>query len=104
MFSIVVSWSVFLTPAYQESVNCKKELTYAMQLKKPIIPCLVDSETDPQWVPSDWLGLSISDLLYLNWTDTHDDNFTVKCDELIAKIHALTGSPSPAVSDSELDD
>lgn len=94
----------FLTPAYEKSANCKKELTYAMQLGKPIIPCLLGSTDDPKWRPSDWLGLSISDLLYLNWTDIHEKNFTVKCDELVAKIHILTGSPSPAVSDSDQED
>ena len=32
----------FATEAYRKSVNCQKELTYANQLKKPIIPVLVE--------------------------------------------------------------
>lgn len=32
----------FATEAYRASVNCQKELTYANQLKKPIIPVLVE--------------------------------------------------------------
>jgi hypothetical protein len=32
----------FATEAYRASVNCQKELTYANQLKKPIIPILIE--------------------------------------------------------------
>ena len=90
----------FLTPAYQESANCKKELTYAMQLKKTIIPCLVGAADQPGWRPTDWLGLSIADLLYLDFSTITEDTMAIKFDELIDKIHALAGT-SPAVSDDE---
>jgi hypothetical protein len=93
----------FITPEYQESVNCKKELTYAMQLKKPIIPCLVGSDEDPHWRPSNWLGITIADLLYIDFTGIDEENFDSKCNELILKIHALVGS-SPPATDSENED
>lgn len=32
----------FATESYRKSVNCQKELTYASQLKKPILPVLIE--------------------------------------------------------------
>jgi hypothetical protein len=82
----------FLTPEYQESINCKKELTYASELHKPIIPCILGShDKTVKWKPSQWLGLTITDLLYLNFTDINDENFQIKCQELINKIHSVLG-------------
>ena len=31
----------FLTPKYEESENCKLELTFAKELKKPIVPVIL---------------------------------------------------------------
>jgi len=93
----------FLTPEYQASANCKKELTYASQLKKPIIPCILGSQDKTiQWKPSQWLGLTITDLLYLDFTDVNDDNFEMKCQALINKINSAIGmkrslSPPPTI-------
>lgn len=86
----------FLTPEYQQSANCKKELTYAMQLKKIVIPVLIGSDEDPKWKPSDWLGLTIADILYLNFKNIDENNFQLKCEELINKIdqHLPKDSPS----------
>jgi hypothetical protein len=51
----------FWTPEYQGSINCKKELTYASELHKPIIPCILGShDKSVEWKPS---GLTITDLL-----------------------------------------
>jgi hypothetical protein len=92
----------FLTPEYQESINCKKELTYASQLRKPIIPCIVGSmDKTIHWKPTQWLGLTITDLLYLNFDDIDHLNFQIKCEELIKKINSLLGinrskSPQPS--------
>ncbi len=90
----------FITPEYQESANCKKELTYAMQLHKPIIPCLLGSDEEENWRPSDWLGITIADLLYIDFSGIDKSNFASKCNELILKIHALIGS-SPLASDCD---
>ena len=77
----------FLTPQYEESKNCKKELTYAVQLGKPIVPCLLKSkETSVKWKPSKWLGLTIADLVYLNLATVTDSNFQEKCQQLMASI------------------
>lgn len=93
----------FLSEAYQKSANCKKELTYAMQLKKPIIPILLPTQDNIRWTPSDWLGLTIADILYLNFTDINDDNFEEKCDQLIEKIYSLVGD-EPTLSTDDDDD
>ncbi len=80
----------FLTPEYQESINCKKELRYASELNKPIIPCIIGSQDKTiKWKPSQWLGITITDLIYLNLTDINDDNFEIKCKELIDKINSI---------------
>ena len=77
----------FLTPEYEESKNCKKELTYAVQLGKPIVPCLLKSKgTSVKWKPSKWLGLTIADLVYLNLTTINDSNFEEKCQQLMERI------------------
>jgi hypothetical protein len=58
----------FLTPAYQNSANCKRELTYALRHGRAIIPCMVGSkEQGGNWKASDWLGMSIADILYLDF-------------------------------------
>jgi hypothetical protein len=82
----------FLTPEYQESINCKKELRYASELHKAIIPCIVGSKDKTiKWKPSHWLAFTITDLLYLDFTDIDDNNFQIKCEELINKIDSVLG-------------
>ncbi|UJR29810.1 hypothetical protein I4U23_017354 [Adineta vaga] len=100
----------FLTPEYQASVYCKKELTYASELQKPIISCLLGSnDKTTKWKPSQWLGLTIADLLYLNFTKVNDDNFDEKCQELLDKIQLILGnnclsSPPPSSSSQQQSD
>jgi hypothetical protein len=92
----------FLTPEYQDSLYCKKELTYAAQLRKPIIPCILTSQDNTlHWKPTQWLGFTITDLLYLDFTDVNDQNFEIKCQQLINKINSVIGikpslSPQPS--------
>ena len=62
-----------LTPGYQETIHCKQQMSYAANLCKPIIPCVVgkrnrfddpeqdedeDEENDDEWSSDDWLGSS----------------------------------------------
>jgi hypothetical protein len=46
----------FMSPAYQESANCKLELKFAQQSGVPIVPVMVQAE----WRASDWLGAVLS--------------------------------------------
>ncbi|CAF1361288.1 unnamed protein product [Adineta steineri] len=51
----------FLTQAYQDSKNCRKEFTYAEELGKTIIPVYMESK----WKPSSWLGVNLAGALYI---------------------------------------
>ena len=55
-------------PALQESANCRREASYANDLKKPIIPIIMEQDYKPDgsW---GWLGLIIAGKLYYNLSD-----------------------------------
>ena len=56
---------VLVTHKYKESANCRREASYANDLKKPIIPIIME----PQYSPDGswgWLGLIIAGKLYYN--------------------------------------
>ncbi len=81
----------FLTPAYQNSANCKRELNYAVETNTPIIPCIVGTkEMGAVWNPTSWLGMSIAGILYLDFNDleNNDAKFKIKCQELLQRIEA----------------
>jgi hypothetical protein len=82
----------FLTPEYQDSEYCKRELRYASELHKPIIPIMIGSDDKTiKWKPSQWLGFTITDLIYLDFTNIHQNNLENKCHELIEKINSILG-------------
>ena len=82
----------FLTPEYQDSEYCKKELRYASELHKPIIPILVGSDDKTfKWRPSQWLGFTITDLIYLDFTNIDGNNLDKKGYELLEKINSILG-------------
>ncbi|CAF4029252.1 unnamed protein product [Rotaria sordida] len=72
----------FLTQKYQDSQNCKEEFKYARKKNKPMIPCLIN----PGWKPDGWLDMGINDLLYIDFKKTTENNFQLKCEELLEKI------------------
>jgi len=82
----------FLTPAYEASANCKRELTYALDRNAPVIPCIIGSPKDPKWKPAGWLGMSIANLVYLNFREINATNFESKCQELLQRIQSITGT------------
>jgi hypothetical protein len=85
----------FMTPEYQKSDACKKELTYADNLKKRIIPCvLVDKK---KWWPTGWLGFIITGKQYINFCDISDANIRTKVSDLIARIKS---EPTAAAAQS----
>ncbi|CAM4983626.1 unnamed protein product [Rotaria socialis] len=53
----------FNTVAYSKSINCQKEFTYATQLKKTILPVLLENEKSFQ---DTWLGKAIESLEKVN--------------------------------------
>jgi hypothetical protein len=43
------------------------------------------------WKPSNWLGMSIADILYLDFSglDNNDTKLQTKCQELLTKLNAV---------------
>ncbi|CAF2623870.1 unnamed protein product [Rotaria sp. Silwood2] len=76
----------FMTPKYQDYPFCRKELQYAGDLRKPIIPCLLT----PDWLQSNWLGFLTAGLIWLDFRDISDDNIEQKLQRMIDFIHILT--------------
>ncbi|CAM4788055.1 unnamed protein product [Rotaria magnacalcarata] len=66
----------FSTVAYSNSINCQKEFTYARQLKKSIVPVLLENEKNLQ---NTWLGIIITSLDKVNMQDESqlDLNFNI---------------------------
>lgn len=74
----------FATEAYRKSVNCQKELTYANQLKKPIIPVLVEDIDISQ---EDWLSMIIASVNHVQLNEADfDDSFK----QLTERLDALS--------------
>ncbi|XP_069545869.1 uncharacterized protein [Brachyistius frenatus] len=59
----------FMTPAYQASRNCKKELNYADTREVVILPVML---TD-NWEASEWLGLITAGLLWVDFRNAEED-------------------------------
>ena len=76
----------FLTPEYQMSRNCRSELEYARTVEKRIIPCMLNVKTGNKWTPSDWLGIVIAGLNYIDMRDQSESKIRSKADELIDRI------------------
>ncbi|CAF1345561.1 unnamed protein product [Adineta ricciae] len=103
----------FLTPEYQETSACERELTYAANQRKIIIPVIVgksnafdasndeeeDDEDDDEedWFPNDWLGLIVADLSVIYFDGVTKENIGEKCDELKTRIeNTLKNTIAPA--------
>lgn len=77
----------FMTPKYQSNHFCQRELKYAADQRKPIIPCLMT----PDWQQSDWLGLITAGLIWLDFRDVADTNLEKKLQRLTNFIDIITG-------------
>ncbi|CAF3704290.1 unnamed protein product [Rotaria socialis] len=76
----------FMTPEYQDSINCKNELQYAREKKKHIIPCMIGDKQNKQWKPTDWLEFTVTGLNYIDFQEESDQNIRLKAEELINRI------------------
>ncbi|CAF2614779.1 unnamed protein product [Rotaria sp. Silwood2] len=72
----------FNTVAYSKSINCQKELTYASQLKKNIVPVLLENDKEFQ---NTWLDMIIASLNAINMQD--DNQFNSSIDTLMQRIN-----------------
>ncbi|XP_028299338.1 uncharacterized protein LOC114461451 isoform X2 [Gouania willdenowi] len=59
----------FMTPSYQASRNCKKELNYADTREVTIIPVMLADN----WEASEWLGLITAGLLWVDFRRAEED-------------------------------
>jgi hypothetical protein len=78
----------FMTPKYQNSRNCEKELLYAERRRVSIIPCRLTRD----WEPSTWLGLLIAGLVWVDFRETTEANVDLKIDKLIDQIRVVAGT------------
>ncbi|CAF3792173.1 unnamed protein product [Rotaria sp. Silwood1] len=76
----------FVTPKYQQSQYCEKELSYADSCKVPIIPCYM---AEKEWKPTSWLGIIVHDLPRVNFRDANKTNISEKFEELLKKIESV---------------
>ncbi|CAF3822688.1 unnamed protein product [Rotaria magnacalcarata] len=77
----------FMTPKYQNSRNCEKELLYAERRRVSIIPCRLTRD----WEPSTWLGLITAGLVWVDFREATEMNIDLKIDRLIDQIRIVTG-------------
>ncbi|XP_071359866.1 uncharacterized protein [Trachinotus anak] len=59
----------FMTPAYQASRSCKKELNYADTREVIIVPVMLAED----WEASEWLGLITAGLLWVDFRNAEKD-------------------------------
>ncbi|XP_036372463.1 uncharacterized protein LOC118769463 [Megalops cyprinoides] len=88
----------FMTPAYQASRSCKKELNYADMRGVNIVPVMLAKN----WEASEWLGLITAGLLWMDFRNAEksDDHFE-KCvksleDEIMFSVGNLLTVEAPA--------
>lgn len=65
----------FMTPAYQASRSCKKELNYADTREVMIVPIML---TD-NWEASEWLGLITAGLLWVDFRNAEAEEHFEMC-------------------------
>lgn len=56
---------IFRSPKYQESKNCKKELSYVDDKDVPIVPVMLQRD----WKAASWLGLITAGALWVDFRD-----------------------------------
>ena len=75
-----------VTQKYSLSANCRREVSLADALKKPLIPLLLEQI---KWPPDGPMSMVFTELLYINFSKDETVQLTWKCDqfdELIGKL------------------
>ena len=87
------AWVVicFITPAYESSDDCRKQLRFAESHKKKIVPIILTSN----WSPSGWLDFTITDIQRLNWDTIRSDDVSEKMPELLLRLRTLFTGKKP---------
>ncbi|KAJ3047393.1 hypothetical protein HK097_011574, partial [Rhizophlyctis rosea] len=90
----------FLSVHYETSANCKRELCFASDRKKPIVPVRLDSG------PFTWSHVITAGALYVNMSDAYAD-WNEKINELVANVEAALNrlnqqlSPQPPIAQQQ---
>ncbi|UJR24612.1 hypothetical protein I4U23_005987 [Adineta vaga] len=83
----------FMTPEYQKSKNCKRELEYADKLEIPVISCRCRAD----FKPSGWLGLIAAGLVSYDFRDLSDKPVNATMNKLINYIQRSILKIAPTV-------
>ncbi|CAF1436813.1 unnamed protein product [Rotaria sp. Silwood1] len=83
----------FMTPKYQSSKSCRKELEYAEKLEIPLIPCRCRVD----FKPSGWLGIISAGLLWYDFRDLSDKPVNNTMNKLIKYIQMNIFKTTPTV-------
>jgi hypothetical protein len=77
---------IFVTRPYKESANCRLEGSYAQDLRKPIIPVILESgyRMDGSW---GWLGLIVAGKLYHDFSGPEE--FSARMNALLDEIRKV---------------
>ncbi|RUS76578.1 hypothetical protein EGW08_015656 [Elysia chlorotica] len=92
-----------VTQKYALSPNCRREVSLADALKKPLVPLLLESM---QWPPAGPMSMAFTQLLYIDFTKDEGEQMSwrgAKSQELIDKLSEhmpLVDQPSNTGSDS----
>ncbi|KAH3837261.1 hypothetical protein DPMN_110644, partial [Dreissena polymorpha] len=76
-----------VTPKYALSANCRREISLADALKKPLVPLMLEQM---KWPPDGPMSMVFTELLYINMCKDDDIQKTwsgPKFDELVTKLH-----------------
>ncbi|CAF0704878.1 unnamed protein product [Brachionus calyciflorus] len=55
---------ICMTEKYKQSPNCRAEAEYSFNLRKPIIPLIMQ----PNYIPDGWLGIILGTKIYINFS------------------------------------
>ncbi|XP_066276158.1 uncharacterized protein [Branchiostoma lanceolatum] len=97
-----------VTPKYTLSANCRREVSLADALRKPIVPLLLQ---DTSWPPEGPMSMAFTELLYIDCRDERTQNEWegAKYEELLQQVSAHSspasnpGRSGPQPPDGSLD-
>lgn len=84
--AIASTQSVVLLASYKYrlSANCQREASFAADMRKCIVPCIVQTG----YRPEDWLGLVVAGSLYFDLTMSGEDAFNAEVDRVVREVRA----------------
>ncbi|CAH1256996.1 Hypp2294 [Branchiostoma lanceolatum] len=97
-----------VTPKYTLSANCRREVSLADALRKPIVPLLLQ---DTSWPPEGPMSMAFTELLYIDCRDerTQNDWEGAKYEDLLQQVSvhstpaSYSGRSGPQTPDGSLD-